>query len=620
MSYVSVYGVTDLQGLVAYLNFGKDNKTKYRREHNITRAVESFCTIPINDFVKRGRNLQVGKGYKLAAVSIVQSFSNELDHLDYKNEADLRYINGLGRALAEKEYPGCEFYVVTHVDGKNHNIHNHIVILNEDYQKHHAISTHLLRDIRNTNDELMKEHEMNVIPKPAEQQIIKTFATKKNEKEHGKKWLRKHDFDTVLQQKLNQVLLLKPTSFEELFTLIDKAGVTVKRKMTQGNDGLIAVGIIYRMRLKNDRIRRRKASAIGKKYTYWSLMGATHEAQKEPLTLTFEQKLKYAEKIKDNPFMTLPKFTVKSSNSDDKVAPKQATQPQQVTTPNVTLTADERLQVQKQREFWVKSELAKIKQKLKTKLDQKKSELKRALNKTLEKIEDKKLAKQNNQYSLYTDASISADEYSDYLDKTNNQAGKAKSKAKKKYNNDVKKAQDEFDSELKKSRKELEQQAKKNITKPIPDFDENKRKNYLEKSLSTDNKKKQRSNYKKHRKAKRKQKDLDADGIDDEIEGIRGVTVDGGIIPTDGFDSAELGDTYMNQFTTSFDDVADTSAKVVKQTTTPQNKKQPSFPKPKNQKTQQKASEDYSLRDLEKYWNEADPNNQKTTPNDDLQY
>lgn len=580
MSYVSVSGVTNLNGLVGYLYFGKDNKTKYRREHGITRAVQSFCTVPLKNFVKRGNNLQVAQGYKLSAVSLVQSFNNDIDHLDYKNPIDRYYINCLGRELAQKIYKNSEVLVVTHIDGKNHDIHNHIVVLNQDVVTHKAVSTHLLRDIRNANDELMKEHDMNVIPKPSEQEIIKTFATKKNEEKHDKNWLRKNDFDTILQQKINQVLLLKPNNLNEFGQLLKHTGISYKMKGVAGNNDQIVIGLTYYMQLDGDRKRRRKASRLGTKYLYKSLLNNFQEAQKEPLTVTFEQKLKIADEINKNPFITLPKWTVNTSKLADKTASNEQKTQQQVTTADNTLSADERLQVQKQRQFFVNSKLSQLKKKLK-------ADLKRKYKKELQKIEDDKLAKTNKYWARRQDGSLTDAEYSDLLDQFNNEAGNAKQKATKRYKSEQKQIDNSTNNEVKQAKQKFEEIAKQTITKPDSKKQQDLHKDYLEKSLNTDNKKQR--NHKKHNKKRSKpKKDLNADGIDDEQEATPNVIqVDGGYVPLDSFDT-DLGDSELKDFTTSFNDgVADTSAKAEK----------PSA-KPKTQKKKKAVSDDRTLQNL----------------------
>lgn len=603
MSYVSVSGVTDLNGLVGYLYFGKDDKTKYRRQNGITRAVQSFCTVPLKNFVNRGNNLQVAQGYKLSAVSIVQSFNNDIDHLDYKNPVDRYYINCLGRELAQKIYKNSEVLVVTHVDGKHHHIHNHIVVLNQDLSTHKAVSTHLLRDIRNANDELMKEHDMNVIPKPSEQEIIKTFATKKNEEKYGTDWLRKHDFDTILQQKLNQVLLLKPKDLNEFGQLLKHTGISYKMKGVAGNNDQIVIGLTYYMQLDGDRKRRRKASKLGTKYLYKELINGFQETQKEQLTVPFVQKLKIADEINKNPFITLPKWTVNTAKLADKTASNEQKTQQQVTTADNTLSADERLQVQKQRQFFVNSKLSQLKKKLK-------ADLKRKYREELQKIEDEKLAKSNRYWARRQDGSLTDAEYSDLLDQFNNEAGNAKQKATKRYKSEQKQIDNSTNKEVKQAKQKFEEVAKQTITKPDSNFDKQKdsHKDYLEKSLNTDNKKQR--NHKKHNKKRSKpKKDLNADGIDDEQEATQNVIqVDGGYIPLDSFDTG-LGDSELKEFTTNFiNGVADTSAKVEK----------PSV-KPKIPKKKQTVNDDRTLQDLISTISNQ-PTKPQTQNDDDFQY
>ena len=611
MSYVSVNGVNDLQGLVSYVFFGKDKGATARRAKGEVRSVASYCSMNITDFINRGDAIKIGKGLKYGAISLVQSFNNKTDNFDYKSKADQQYVNHLGRELAHELYPNSECLVVTHADGKNHMLHNHIIILNYDYIAQRAVSSLLLRSIRNMNDTLMKEHDLSVIPKLAKQPVVTTYMTKRNLEEHDKNWVKKYDFDIALQRKLNIVLALKPANIEEYQSLLGFAGVRSTRHAFGKNKH---IGLKYWMNdtyyidrkgKQRSRERRRKASLLGSKYTIEGLQTAFKDAQKRPLSLTFVEKKQLLWDLFDEGKLFTPKRALKPSDLVHKEPPKQAITQQQVITQVEVLTSAERLQVRQQRQFFVDSELKKIKKKLQAKLDQQKAEAKRIYRETAQKIKDDELAKDNKNWALQADGSLTLSEYNQRFDDLKKQSANKRKIALNQRKSSIDKAQKDFAASLEKSRKELEQQAKNEITKPDPNFTQKDlHKDYREKSLADEQK--HAKQFKKHNKKKQqhKKKDLNKDGIDDDLEGI--IQFDGGSVPLDGFDT-DLNDPDIGLYTTEFKDKVDTSATT---------NKPKQVDKPKTQK-KKNVNTDNSLQ--QQALNTPD---QPTTPNinDDLQY
>lgn len=567
MSYVSVAGVNDVQVLISYVYFGKGKGATLRRKQGKVRTVASYSSINLRDFINQSNTIKIGKGLKYGAISLVQSFNNEKEGFDPNSKTDQQYVNHLGRELAHRLYPNSECIVITHNDGSqgHQNLHNHIIILNHDYITNKAISTLLIRGIRNINDMLMKEHDLSIIPKLIDQPVITTYMTKRNLEEHDENWIKKYDFDIALQRKLNIVLALKPTNVDEYQSLLSFAGVTSKRQEFGKNKH---IGLKYWMNdpyyidrkgKQRTRERRRKASLLGSKYTIEGLQTAFKDAQKHPLTLTFVEKKQLLWDLFDNGKLFAPKRALKQADLVHKEPAKQAITQQQVTTPVQVLTSAERLQVQQQRQFFVDSELKKIKKKLQAKLDQQKAEAKRIYRETAQKIKDDELAKDNKNWALQADGSLTSSEYNQRFDDLKKQSANKRKIALNQRKSSIDKAQKDFAANLEKSRKELEQQAQNEITKPDSSFDKKQKdlhKDYLEKSLNTDNKKQR--NHKKHNKKQKKQKkDLNKDGIDDDLEGI--IQVNDGYVPLDGFDT-DLNDPDIGLYTTEFKDKVDTSA------------------------------------------------------------
>lgn len=624
MSYVSVGGVKNLQGLVSYIYYGNKLGAAKRRKEDDRRAVVSFCTMLITDFINRGNAIKIGKGLKYGAISLVQSFNNKKDGLDYKSKADQQYVNDLGYELAHKLFPHSEIFVGTHIDGKNHMLHNHIIVLNYDPVTGRALTNERLYKIRAANDELMKEHDLSIISKKSKQPVLTTYMTKNNLEQHGKKWVAKYDFDTDLKRKLDAILALKPASLEEYERLAQISGITVKQHAFGKKK---VIGLMYRMddlvirrgELK-PRERRRKASRLGTRYSTTGLNEFFKEVQKQPSDFTPKEKeiilsAKYAKSHNPAGEKAVAKLKLQAKSIIDahKKPDKQPELQQQVTEPitqNVALTASERAQVQQQRNLFVQEELAKIKKER----DKKIAELKQKYRDEANAIEEKRSKKDIKNWDLKTAGNISSDEYNKRFINLTDTAEKQKNKALSIRDKNIQSIHADYAKKLKEAPKILKAQAEKEITKPDPNFDaktikKETHKNYLEKSLSSEKaKKKQRKQNKKRKQVQKQKKDLDADGIDDEIEGIRGVAIAGGIIPTDAFDT-DLNDEELNQFVTNFDD-----ANAVNNSTKPP--KQPTTPKPKKQKTQ--PNEDFSLRDQASY--NDDLADQPAPPTDNLQY
>lgn len=627
MSYVSVGGVKNLQGLVSYIYYGNKLGAAKRRKEDDRRAVVSFCTMPITDFIDRGNAIKIGKGLKYGAISLVQSFNNKKDRLDYKSKADQQYVNDLGYELAHKLFPHSEIFVGTHIDGKNHMLHNHIIVLNYDPTTGKALTNERLYKIRNKNDELMKEHGLSIIPKKPRQPVLTTYMTKRNLEKHGKDWVEKFDFDTALQRKLNAVLALKPSNLREYEHLAQTLGITVKQHEFGRKKKVI--GLLYRMDdlviKKGDlkpRERRRKASLIGARYTTIGLDKFFKEVQKQPSDFTPKEKdillqAKYgtAENPAQEKTLNDTKLQAKHIIETHKKPDKQPEPQQQVTEPvtqNAALTASERAQVQQQRNLFVQEELAKIKKEREKKI----AELKQKYRDEANAIEADRSKQDIKNWDLKTAGDISSDEYNRRFINLADTAEKQRNKALSIRDKNIQSIRADYAKKLKEAPKALKAQAEKEITKPDPNFDakttkKETHKNYLEKSLSSEKaKKKQRKQNKKRKQVQKQKKDLDADCIDDEIEGIRGVATDGGIIPVDAFDT-DLNDEELNQFVTNFDDV-----NAVNNSTKPP--KQPTTPKPKKQKSQ--VNDDYSLQEQALHEAKLDKNPEEYGVNDDLQY
>ena len=123
MSVVETSSIKNTANVIGYVFYGRKEQIK---ENYRARAV--FCSTSLQILKVKADILQKTK-HVAPMISIIQSFNNKQDKLDYTNSSDCKYVNDLGVELANKLYPNSDFLVVTHNDGTNHNLHNHILVL-----------------------------------------------------------------------------------------------------------------------------------------------------------------------------------------------------------------------------------------------------------------------------------------------------------------------------------------------------------------------------------------------------------------------------------------------------------------------------------------------------------
>lgn len=297
MSVVETSSIKNTANVIGYVFYGRKEQIK---ENYRARAV--FCSTSLQILKAKAEILQKTK-HVAPMISIIQSFNNEQDKLDYTNSSDCKYVNNLGVELANKLYPNSDFLVVTHNDGTNHNLHNHILVLNYDYKLKHALRKNRnLYKMRHVNDELMREHELSVVKKSKNLEKT-TFETKRIASE-DKNW-REHDFDTILKNKINSAKKASK-NFAEFADFLGKGGVEVKTRTNKKK----TVGLTFKMmdnfhykkvngeKVLAPRMRRRKASKLGNSFSYEAILRAC-EANKTALEKTKrEQEKKRVELIK----------------------------------------------------------------------------------------------------------------------------------------------------------------------------------------------------------------------------------------------------------------------------------------------------------------------------------
>lgn len=297
MSVIETSSIKNSAGMIGYLFYGRKAQIK---ENYRARAV--FCNTSLQILKVKADILQKTK-HVAPFISIIQSFNNEQDHLDFNSKKDCRYVNDLGVKLANRLYPDSDCLVVTHNDGTNNKLHNHIIVLNYDYKLKHALRKNRnLYKMRHVNDELMRENGLSVVKKSKNLEKI-TFETKRISGE-DKNW-REHDFDTILKTKINSAKK-NSKSFAEFSDLLGKGGVEVKTRTNKKK----TVGLTFKMmdnfhykkvngeKVLAPRTRRRKASKLGSSFSYEAILQAC-EANRKALEKTKrEQEKKRVELIR----------------------------------------------------------------------------------------------------------------------------------------------------------------------------------------------------------------------------------------------------------------------------------------------------------------------------------
>lgn len=277
MSIVKYTALRNAPAKIEYCIYGKSGsqmKNDNLKYH--TNRLSSFSsTTTVKSFIRDCMKLK-SMGRDVQAIEMVQSFKNSDDNLSYRSKSDADYVNYLGTELAHKLYPNTRNFVFTHGDGSNHNLHNHIIVLNKQFESWKAIKENRsLQAMRAANDELMEENGMTTLKHPALQE---TFETQRNREKHGDEWVEKYDFDYKMGSKLKNAYDSKPQSFSEFEEKLKSDGIEIVKRYDDKDESLVR-GLIFKMDdegtnkfKKKHRKRRRKASKFGIRYLYQNLV------------------------------------------------------------------------------------------------------------------------------------------------------------------------------------------------------------------------------------------------------------------------------------------------------------------------------------------------------------
>lgn len=153
----------------------------------------------------------------------IQSFA--LDELDPTIQENWQKANELGVAFAEKMYPDYQCAVYTHVDGKNHVLHNHIIVNKvhiETGKKLDEKKGTTLKKARKINDELALEQGWTILEPQNERKTPTEKAL-----------IEKKDYSYMadLRSRINSTMQhIEIDSLDAFKRRLDEKGVTVTER------------------------------------------------------------------------------------------------------------------------------------------------------------------------------------------------------------------------------------------------------------------------------------------------------------------------------------------------------------------------------------------------------
>lgn len=160
------------------------------------------------------RNHANGDTVKNQAIRIIQSFSP--DDLDITKPENWQKCNDIGYEFARRafggskfddtDYPPYQIAIYTHVDGKGHKLHNHIIInktnLDDNKQWHVENLNDEWLSFRDINDEVCREFGLK-IPQERSKQVKKTISERELELKGQYVW--KNDLRSRIDQALDEI-------------------------------------------------------------------------------------------------------------------------------------------------------------------------------------------------------------------------------------------------------------------------------------------------------------------------------------------------------------------------------------------------------------------------------
>lgn len=181
----------------------QDNQLERPVELINCRAVAVGGTNGIDPFIAKEqfhviRQLHNQNKESNQVLRITQSFA--LNELDPKVQKDWKKANDLGVELVEKLYPNHQSAVYTHLDGKNHVLHNHIIVNKVNLETGNKLREQKGESVqraREMNDRLASRENWHILEPPKERQS-----------ETEKELIAKNEYSYMddLRERINQTL------------------------------------------------------------------------------------------------------------------------------------------------------------------------------------------------------------------------------------------------------------------------------------------------------------------------------------------------------------------------------------------------------------------------------
>ena len=151
---------------------------------------------------------------------ITQSFAD--NELNARNPSDWQRANDLGCQLAQQLYPDYQSAVYTHIDGKNHIIHNHIIVNKVNLKTGKKLDERkgtAVERTRQMNDEIAKKQGWQVIAPVREHQS----KTEQDLTKHGQ-YSYMHDLRGRIDSTMADTAI---SDFKTFSAVLAKSGVNV---------------------------------------------------------------------------------------------------------------------------------------------------------------------------------------------------------------------------------------------------------------------------------------------------------------------------------------------------------------------------------------------------------
>jgi len=203
---------------------------------------------------------------KNQVLRITQSFApNELSALKTQ---DWQRANNLGCELAQKLYPDYQSAVYTHIDGKKHVVHNHIIVNKVNIRTGKKLSEapkQTVARLRDYNDKIAKRENWKVLEPVRERKTDTEIDLSK-----------KHEYSYMkdLRNRIDKVLLDGSTNDFKSFTEnLNKKGVIVKER---------GKNLSYSFLDTNNKQRRARGTRLGTDYEKETIKHELERRAEEP--------------------------------------------------------------------------------------------------------------------------------------------------------------------------------------------------------------------------------------------------------------------------------------------------------------------------------------------------